>query len=68
MKKGSTSVAKQSSEFSQPQLTMGLDLGDRSSWCCVLDERGEVKAVLIVLDASEMTAFSAFLPFSDALF
>jgi len=28
--------------FSQPKLTTGLDLGDRSSWYCLLDEAGEV--------------------------
>ena len=43
MKKISTVAAKQSSNLSQPKLTIGLDLGDRSSWYCVLDERGEVQ-------------------------
>ena len=42
MKKISTVAAKQSKKFSQPKLTIGLDLGDRSSWYCVLDEQGEV--------------------------
>ena len=42
MKKVSTAAAKQSRNFSQPKLTIGLDLGDRSSWYCVLDEAGEV--------------------------
>jgi transposase len=42
MKKISTVVAKQSRNFSQQKLTIGLDLGDRSSWYCVLDEQGEV--------------------------
>ena len=42
MKKGSTAVAKQSRNFSQQKLTIGLDLGDRSSWYCVLDEAGKV--------------------------
>ncbi len=42
MKKVSTAAAKQSRNFSQPKLTIGLDLGDRSSWYCVLGERGEV--------------------------
>lgn len=37
MKKGSTAAAKQSRNISQP-LTIGLDLGDRSSRYCVLDE------------------------------
>jgi hypothetical protein len=31
MKKVSTTARKQSTIFSQPQLTIGLDLGDRSS-------------------------------------
>ncbi len=35
MKKGSTAAAKQSRNFPQQTLTMGLDLGDRSSWYCV---------------------------------
>src|SRR5512141_2421065 len=42
MKKVSTAVAKQSRNFSQQKLTIGLDLGDRSSCYCVLDETGEV--------------------------
>jgi len=42
MKKVSTAAAKQSSNFSQQKLTIGLDLGDRSSWYCVLDEAGGV--------------------------
>src|ERR1700751_2917884 len=42
MKKGSTAAPKQSRNFSQQRLTIGLDLGDRSSWYCVLDEQGEV--------------------------
>src|SRR5246127_5502419 len=42
MKKISTVATKQSRNFSQPKLTIGLDLGDRSSWYCVLDEQGEV--------------------------
>ena len=32
MKKVSTTAARQSRNFSQQKLTMGLDLGDRSSW------------------------------------
>ena len=42
MKKVSTVGAKQSRNFSQPKLTIGLDLGDRSSWYCVLDEAGAI--------------------------
>src|SRR5690348_15490396 len=43
MKKVSTVAAKESSNFSQPKLTIGLDLGDRSGWYCVLDEQGELQ-------------------------
>jgi transposase len=42
MKKVSTAAAKQTKNFSQSKLTIGLDLGDRSSWYCLLDEVGEV--------------------------
>src|SRR5277367_5950291 len=42
MKKISTVVAKQSKNFREQKLTIGLDLGDRSSWYCVLDEAGDV--------------------------
>jgi hypothetical protein len=39
MKKGSTTVTMQRRNFSVPEkLTIGLDLGDRNSWCCVVDE------------------------------
>jgi transposase len=43
MKKVSTAVMKQSRNISQPTLTIGLDLGDRNSWYCVLDETGEIQ-------------------------
>jgi transposase len=42
MKKVSTAAVKGTKNFSQPKLTIGLDLGDRSSWYCLLDEVGEV--------------------------
>ena len=42
MKKVSTRATKQIRNFGDEKLTIGLDLGDRSSWYCVLDERGEV--------------------------
>ena len=45
MKKGSTAVAKQSRNISQQKLTIGLDLGDRNSWYCVLDEAGQEQRV-----------------------
>src|ERR1035437_8132108 len=41
MKKSSTAMAASNKNASQ-KLTIGLDLGDRSSWYCVLDEAGEV--------------------------
>src|SRR6201982_2644325 len=43
MKKVSTAVRKQSRNISQQALTIGLDLGDRNSWYCVVDEAGQVK-------------------------
>src|ERR1700746_1601196 len=42
MKKISTAATKQRKNFSEQKLTIGLDLGDRSSWYCVLDGTGEV--------------------------
>ena len=42
MKKVSTAARKQIRNISQPKLTVGLDLGDRSSWYCVLEETGQV--------------------------
>jgi transposase len=42
MKKVSTAATKQSKNFSEQKLTIGLDLGDRSSWYCVLDEGGAI--------------------------
>jgi hypothetical protein len=40
MKKISTATAKKLGKMQK--LTIGLDLGDRSSWYCVLDESGAV--------------------------
>jgi len=40
MKKVSTGAAQQLSNFSRQNLTIGLDLGDRSSYYCVLDDSG----------------------------
>ena len=42
MKKVSTVAAQQSRKISQQKLTIGLDLGDRYSWYCVLDEAGQI--------------------------
>ena len=43
MKKGSSAVAQQSVNISQQKLTTGLDLGDRNSWYCVVDEAGQIQ-------------------------
>jgi len=43
MKKGSIAGAKQSRNISQQKLTIGLDLGDRNSWYCMVDETGQVQ-------------------------
>ena len=42
MKKISTVATKQNRNCSEQKLTIGFDLGDRSSWYCVLGEAGEV--------------------------
>src|ERR1035438_10554750 len=42
MRKISTAAGKTAKKFRDHKLTIGLDLGDRSSWYCVLDEAGEV--------------------------
>src|SRR5215469_10337683 len=43
MKKVSTVASKRSKNKSQQQLTIGLDLGDRNSWYCVVDEVGQIQ-------------------------
>jgi len=43
MKKVSTATTKQSRDFSQQRLTIRLDLGDRNSWYCLLDEAGRIQ-------------------------
>ena len=42
MKKSSIAAANESRSFPAQKLTIGLDLGDRSSWYSVLGETGEV--------------------------
>jgi transposase len=42
MKKISTAATKKVEKNASQKLTIGLDLGDRWSWYCVLDEAGEV--------------------------
>jgi hypothetical protein len=39
MKKVSTATRCEFGKFAGQRLTIGLDLGDRSSWYCILDER-----------------------------
>jgi len=43
MKKVSTVTAAQSRNISQQKLTVGLDLGDRNCWYCVVDEAGQIQ-------------------------
>jgi transposase len=43
MKKVSTVATKRGRNISRQTLTIGLDLGDRNSWYCVLDEAGQIK-------------------------
>ncbi len=43
MKKVSIAATKPSRNISQQTLTVGLDLGDRHSWYCVLDEAGRIQ-------------------------
>src|SRR6185437_7613745 len=43
MKKVRTTLATQSRNISQQKLTIGLDLGDRNSWYCVMDETGQIQ-------------------------
>jgi hypothetical protein len=43
MKKVSTVAAKPSKNISPQKLSTRLDLGDRNSWYCVLDESGRIQ-------------------------
>ena len=43
MEKGSTAAANEIRNSSWQKLTIGLDLGDRPSWYCVLDEGSELR-------------------------
>ena len=42
MKKISTVATNRNEIFREPRLTIGLDLGDRTSHYCILDEAGNV--------------------------
>ena len=66
MKKVSTAVARQSRNISQQQLTIGLDLGDRNSWYCVLDEVGQIQLEQRV--RTNAKAFQEVLPRKQNLF
>src|SRR5215472_10746009 len=43
MRKISTVATGQMKNFQDQRLTIGLDLGDRNSWYCVLDESGHIQ-------------------------
>jgi len=43
MKKINTVATKQSRNISWQKLTLGLDLGDRNCWYCVVDEAGQIR-------------------------
>ena len=43
MKKISSVATRQAKNFPPQKLTVGLDLGDRWSWYCVLDEAGKIR-------------------------
>jgi transposase len=43
MKKVSTRAGGQSRNISQQKLIIGLDLGDRNCWYCVVDEAGQIQ-------------------------
>ena len=43
MKKSSTAAVRQNRNISRQKLTIGLDLGDRNSWYCMLDEAGQIQ-------------------------
>ena len=42
MTKNITVAERQTRDFAEKKYTVGLDLGDRWSWYCVLDEHGDV--------------------------
>jgi hypothetical protein len=43
MKKVSIAAVQQSRNISHQRLSIGLDLGDRNSWYCVLDVEGWIQ-------------------------
>ena len=42
MKRSSTAAVDRIQIFKEHQLTIALDIGDRTSHCCILNEAGEV--------------------------
>jgi len=60
MKKISTAAAKQTRNFQDQKLTIGLDLGDRTSWVCVLNPpwlgRARTPASRLILSAMPSSA------------
>ena len=60
MKKVSTVAAKPSKKISRQKLTVGLDLGDRNSWYCVLDESGQIQQEQRVRTNGESVARSVW--------
>jgi transposase len=55
MKKISTVTGKKIEKMASRKLTIGLDLGDRSSWYCVLNEAGDVVLEQVVLEQKVAT-------------
>ncbi len=65
MRKNSTVVKNGNKMFKQPALTIGLDLGDRSSCYCILDEVGNVileRSVPTTANGIRQAFGSAFFP------
>jgi hypothetical protein len=65
----STAATKQNRNFSQQKLTIGLDLGDRSSYYCVLDETGQIvmeQILQYLLSSLEFCACNFSKPIRDA--
>src|SRR5260370_40423761 len=56
VKKISTVATNRNEIFKEPKLTIGLDLGDRSSHYCILDEAGEGILVTNVMSNTEGVA------------
>lgn len=57
MKKPSTKMVRRTGKLLDQQLTVGLDLGDRSSFYCGLNEAGEVIRGSTIAPALRVTHF-----------